>query len=894
MSIPPHPGGGPPRLAELLVRLTAHADQRSAQLGDLREEYEEQAARDPAAAGRWYWKQALGSVGANLGHRTRAGRRRTRGPRGDGMMSGLLQNLRFALRSALRNPALSATVVTTLALGIGANTTIFGVVYGLVLAPFPFPEPGRIVGVGTAYPKLGSELSFWENLSPAEFTDVRDNSRTLEDVVGWDMGNRQIAGEGAPTNVFSAFWWGDALRTLGMRAHLGRGFSDREIAERAPVALLGYTLWRDRFGADPSMVGRAVMVNDVPHTVVGVLPEGVDIYGTDLWTLMPAPPEAIPRNRRQFQILARIREGSTLRDVNTELEGLARRTERAWGAEFEEYGGWRMQALTWNEVSSRPFRAGAFVLLGAVGFVLLLVCANVASLLLARAQGRRREMAVRTAMGAGRPRLLAQLLTESLVLAALGGLAGAGLAWLGTHGVSAFLVTLALPVSGTVALSGPVLAFNAAVALLTGVVFGLAPAFQAARTEISGVLQAEGKGATAGADRQRLQRTLVAVEVALAFVLLTGGGLLVNSFVRMARVDPGFESRNLLTMRLTLPWEQYGGQAAPTFFSRLTERVEAIPGVRSAAAVSQFPPAGFSFMELFFEGAAPSGDATLPRALATLVTPGYFETMGIPLRAGRLFDARDRQGSPLVAVINEITAERYYPDQSAIGKRFRRGGADSDNPWLEIVGVVGATRNRGLDRPAQPEVFVLHEQVGQNANQLFLVLRTDVEPRSVLPSVRAAVREMDPDQPVYAIQTVEEAFATAAGTRRAVTLFLSIFALFALALAGVGVYGVVSHTVSQRTQEIGLRIALGAGEGGVRGLVVRQAMMPVLAGAVVGLGLSIPLGRVLEGFLFRVSAVDPPTLGAVATLLLLIAALASFLPAWRASRLDPVEALRVE
>ncbi len=884
----------PPRAAELLVRLTVPHAQREDQLGDLQEEFEERVARGDPGARAWYRRQAVGTAAANLGYRLRAARGTTTARRGDGTMGTLLQNIRHALRGARKNLGFSAVVVLTLGLGIGANTTIFSVVYGLILDPFPFPEPGRVVGIGTAYPKLGGELGFWENLSPVEFTDVRDNSRTLEDVVAWDMGNRQISGEGTPQNVFTGFWWGDALRTLGMKAHLGRGFSDDEIESGATVALLSYRMWRDRFGADSTMVGTRILVNDAPYTLVGILPEGVDLYGMDLWTIMPVPPDRYPRNRRQFQLIARIRQGSTLRDVNTELDGLARRTEQAYAAEFEEYQGWSMRALTWNQVSSRPFRAGAFILMGAVGFVLLLVCANTANLLLARAQGRRREMAVRTAMGAGRGRLLGQLLTESLVLALLGGAVGFGLARLGNAGVGALLTTLALPVAGKVELNGAVLAFTAAVAIAAGIVFGLVPAFQASRTEISSVLQAEGKSATAGRSRQRLQRTLVGAEVALAFVLLAGGGLLVNSFVRLSRVDTGFASDNVLTMRLTLPREKYSGEAVPAFFQDLSERVEAVPGVRSAAGATQFPPIGFSFRELWFEGGAPSEDQTLPRALTTVVTAGYFETLGIPLRAGRTFDARDAAGTPLVAIVNEVAARRWFGDGSPVGRRMKVGGPDADAPWFEIVGVVGATQNRGLDRPPEPEVFALHAQLGDAANQLFLLARTDVEPRSVLPSVRRVVQEMDPDQPIYAIQTVGEAYASASATRRATTLFLSLFAFFALALAAVGIYAVVSFTVSERTQEIGLRVALGADAGGVRRLVVRQALVPVVAGAAVGLGLAVPVGGALKGMLFEVAAVDPTTMALVALLLVGVAAAASFIPAWRASRLDPVEALRVE
>lgn len=888
----PATGPRPPTLARILLALTAAPECRDAQLGDVQEEFEERAGADPGAARRWYWRQALGSVGPNLGHRAR--RTRTRGPKGDGMMSTLARNLRFAFRSARKNPAFSVVVVATLALGIGANTTVFSAVYGLMLSPFPFPEPDRIVGVGTAYPRLGRDLGFFENMSPAEYLDIRDNTRTLEDVVAWDMGNRQIAGAGTPQNVFTGFWWGDALRTVGMRPHLGRSFTDEELVRGDQVALLSHRIWRDRFGADSSLVGSQIQVNGAPHTLIGILPDGVVLYGMDLWTIMPVQPEAYPRNRRQFQLIARVRDGVTLQEVNTEMESIAHRTQQAYGGEFEEYEGWSIRALRWNEVTSQTFRAGAFVIMGAVAFVLLLVCANTANLLLARAQGRRREMAVRTAMGAGRGTLVGQLLTESVVLATLGGALGVALAVLGNAGVRSMVTTLGLPIAGSVEINGPVLAFTMAVALTAGILFGLVPAFQGSRSEIAGVLQSEGKGATPGMSRQRLQRVFVGVEVALAFVLLAGGGLLVNSFVRLTRVDPGFDHENLLSMRLTLPREEYSGDAVPAFFRELAERMEGVPGVRSAAAGTQFPPTTFLQSELWFDGAVPSEDATLPRALTTVVTRGYFQTLGIPLSAGRTFSSADGAGTPRVALINEAAARRYYPDDDPVGKRLKLGGPDSGEPWHEIIGVVGATRNRGLDRAAEPEIFGLHDQLGGAQNQLFLLLRTEVEPRSLLPAVRQAVTEMDPDQPIYAIQTVQEAFASSVSTRRATTLFLTVFAVFALILAAVGIYAVVSFTVSERTQEIGLRIALGADAGRVRRLVVRQALVPVVAGAVVGIGLSVPLGGALQRMLYQISGSDPFTLGAVALLLVGVATTASLLPAWRASRLDPVEALRRE
>jgi putative ABC transport system permease protein len=817
-----------------------------------------------------------------------------KGNRGDGMMKTLVHDLRLALRAVGTNLAFSAVVVLTLGLGIGANSTIFSAVYGLVINPFPFPEPDRIVGVGTAYPKLNVDLGFVENLSPLEYVDIRDQSRTLEHVVAWDMGNRQIAGDGPPQNVFTGFWWGDALRTLGMDAHLGRGFSDQEIERGDAVALLSYRTWRDRFGADSSMVGQTLVVNGNPHALIGIIPEGVNIYGMDLWTVLGAKPDMWPRNRRQFQIMAHIREGNSLQEVNAELEGLARRTEQVHSAEFEEYGGWRAEARTWNDVSSQLFRAGLWLVLGAVGFVLLLICANTANLLLARARGRRREMAVRTALGAGKSRLMSQLLTESIVLAGLGGAVGVGVAYLGARGIQDLLTRSGLPVAGSVTVNAQVLTFTAAIALGVGVLFGLFPALQATRTDISGALQSEGKGATTGRSRQRLQRSLVAVEVALAFVLLAGGGLLVNSFLRMSLVDPGFAHENVLTMRLTLPREEYEGDAVPAFFQDLLERLEAVPGVGDAGAGTQFPPIAFSYRELWFDGTDADPEATLPTALATVVAPGYFESLGIPLRSGRVFDDRDGAGSPMAVVVNEAIVQRYFGGRNPVGRRLKVGGPDEETPWFDIVGVVGTTRNRGLDQDPYPEIFAPHAQLGGSQNQLYLTLRTEVEAQSLLPAVRQTVAEMDPDQPIYAIQTIEKAFASASSSRRVVTLLLTLFGVFALVLAAVGIYSVVSFTVGERTQEIGLRVALGADAGRVRGLVVRQALLPVLIGAAVGTGLAIPLGMALKDMLFEVGSTDPATIATVAMVLVGTAMAASWMPAWRASRMDPVEALREE
>ena len=883
----------PPRWATRLHRWVSDPHRVEAQLGDLAEEHDARARHDPEAAGRWYAKQVLRSVLPSLRYRLGRWYRTRTNPNGEGTMGRWTTDLGMTLRTLRRHVAFHGVIVLTVGLGIGAVATTFSVVYGLVLDPFPFPEPDRIVGVGSAYPRLGTDLEFFESLSPAEYVDIRDNTTTLEDVVAWDMGNRQIDGEGPPENVFSAFWWGDVLETLQMDAHLGRGFTEDEIRTGAPVAMLSHDVWTDRFGSDSTLVGDAVSVNGSPYTVVGVVPPGVDIYGTGLWMPMSVTPEVYPRNRRQFQVMGRIAAGASLAGVNAELAGIAGQVEDAWSADFDEYAGWSLQAMTWTDVNSMVFRTGLMVLMGAVTFVLLLVCANTANLLLARAHGRRREMALRRALGAGRGRIVTQLLTESVALGVLGGALGIALSFLAVRGVNGLLSVLGLPVAGSVEVNGPVLAFAAVVAVGAGVLFGLAPALHVS-SGIQGALQSASRGATGGGSHQRIQRTLVGVQVALAFLLLTGSGLLVNSFVRVHAVEPGFEPEQLLTMRLTLPREEYRGDAVPAFFRELTERVEAIPGVARSAAGSQYPGVAFSFREILFDDTEVDAGGTIPTTLGTVVTRGYFDALGVPLVRGRTFSEDDVAGAPLVAVINEAAALRYLGSTDVVGRRLKLGDAGPEAPWWEIVGVVGSTRNLGLDQEPFPEIFAHHPQMGDTQNQLFLVTRTRGEPRSYLPAIRQTVQEMDPDQPVYAIRTVEETYAQRMAPVRAATLFLSILGVFALVLAAVGIYSVVSYTVSERKREIGLRVALGADGGRVQRLVVGQALLPVVLGAGVGLLLAFLGGRGLDRLLYEVRGTDPSTFAAAALLLVGVAAVASWIPAFRASRLDPVASLRRE
>ncbi len=807
-------------------------------------------------------------------------------------MRTLVHDLLHALRLVRRQPGFAAIVVLTLGLGIAANSTIYGVVDGMVLHPFPFPDADRLVGVGTAYPRLGQDLGFWENLSAPEYADIAAQSRTLRDVVAWDMGNRQISAGGAPVRVFTGFWWGDAFPALGVQPALGRGFRADEIRGGERVALISHRLWQSMFGGDAGVIGRTVQVNGEGYVLIGVMPPRALIYGTDLWLPMWVAPDHMPRDRRQFQVIARLAPGVDLKQANAELATLASGIAAAHAAEFPEYAGWRMQALPWTEVNVRVFKPAALVLVAAVGFLLLLVCVNVSNLLLARGVRRGRELAVRSALGASRGDLIRQFLTESVVLSVAGGAVGLGLGLLGVKAFAAFVARLPIPVPGEAAMNGRVLLATALVALLAGLLAGLLPALRGSSPRPQVALRDEGTGASMGRNRHRLQRVLVGVQVALTLTLLAGGALLVHGFVRLQRIDPGFATRDVLTMRLTLPWERYDGPAITRFFQELERRVEALPGVRSAAAGTQFPPVTFSHRQFRLEGQEVASEGELPNAYATLVTDDYFRTLGVPLLRGRGFESGDVAGGRLVAVINEAAARRFWPGEDPIGRRF--SSTTEEGPTFEVVGVAASVKNLGLEKDAAPEVFASIRQAEGWSNQLFLIVRTSVEPRSLLPAIRGAVHSLDPEQPVYSIQTVDGAFATSVAPRRVATLAMTLFALFALLLAALGVYAVASFAVSDRTREMGVRAALGARQAHVRRLVVAQAMVPVAIGGGIGLVLAALAIRSLAEIMGGSGAgrVDLLALGAAVTVLVGVAFLASWLPARRASRLDPQEAMK--
>lgn len=808
-------------------------------------------------------------------------------------MDAMLQDLRYTFRSLAKRPGFTAIAILSLALGIGGNSLIFALVDGLVLHPFSYPDAGRFVTVGTRFPKLNAPLTFIEHMAPAEYVDLR-SAHTLQKLVAFDLGNRNVSGGDVPERVFAAFVWGDPFDPVGLRPLHGRGFTMEETTGRAdPVAIISHRLWQQRFGGDPRLVGQIIRVNGQPATLVGIMPRELLILGTDLWLPMGVDPAVFPRNRRQFAVLARLAPGATLAAANTELTALAARIDGQYRQEFKEYEGWQLVAVPWAEALTGEMRPVAFVLLGAVGFVLLIACANLANLVLARASERQREMAVRLALGAGRGRLVRQVLGESVTLALLGAMAGLVLTVAGLRVVPSLLPAELTALEPALGMNGRVLFFSATIAVMSGLLVGLWPAWQAATSDPQESLKGDSRTASSGRATRRMRSALVVAEVALALVLLVGAGLFIRTALHIYAIDAGFNAERVLTLRITLPNERYKGAQLGAFFRQLVDRVSPQPGVRAVAAGSQFPPMAGMRSQFQVDQSSPSTTAALPRALQTIVSREWFATLGQRLVSGRTFTEGDRRDTPPTVVVNQSFARRYFGDVNAVGRRIKIGGAASNEPWGEIVGIVFDTRNRGLMAEPEPEIYDLMERTNF-MNQLFILVRTDGDPMASLAMVRRELKALDPELPVYYVRTLEQAIATSLLQQRLAVVLLSLFAGLALALAAIGVYGVLSYAVSTRTQEIGIRMALGAARPDVVRLVVGQALRLVGVGLVVGLALSIVLGRAMRTLLFGVSPTDPMTLVTVAVILTAVALLAGYLPARRASRVDPVRALRYE
>ena len=807
-------------------------------------------------------------------------------------METILNDLRHATRRLRRSPGFTVLSVLTVGLGVGATTVMFSAVRGVLLKPLSYPEPERLVmirGATRSQPGRPGVISY------PDYRDWRQASRSFESIAALRAADVTLDGPGGPERIEGARVTASFFQTLQVPPALGRLFSaeaDRPGGE--PVAVLSHGLWRRR-GADPALVGRSIVLSGERYTVIGILPGGFppprEVQRAEVFVPLALDGESLEeRGNRSLVAIGRLGAGVSVAQARAELATIALRLEKEHPADNTGHGA-MVDSLHADTVGD--LRRPLLVLLGAVGFVLLIACSNVANLVLPRALARRREVAVRTALGAKRSRVVRQLLTESILLGALGGGAGLALAYWGL-GALVWLAPAHTPRLQDIALDGQVLAFALALSLATGVAFGLAPALSVSRTDVQAALHQSGRGS--GLTRHAGGRLLVVAEIALSLVLMAGAGLLLESFRRLLSVDPGFDPHDVLTFAVSLPGTRYPRpDQRDRFFTELVQRVRAVPGVASAAAVTPLPLRGDDIATRFIvEGRPEPAPGRKPRAEYRAVTAGYFETMRIPLKKGRTFHDADRRGAPPVAVVNETLASQVFPGQEPIGQRLRIGiGTDESDPrTFEVVGVVGDVRQFGRQVLAPPEIYVPHPQ--QSWPWMSLVVRGSVDPVSLAGALRREVTALDPEQAVYDVRSLPELLSDALAARRFVMALLGGFALLGLLLAAVGVYGVLAESVERRRGEIGVRLAVGADPGDVLRMMLGEAARLTAAGVTVGLMAALALTRVMKGLVFGISATDPATFVTVAGVLATVALLASYLPARRAARFDPAAVLREE
>lgn len=815
-------------------------------------------------------------------------------------MSGFLQDTRYALRLLLRQPAYTLFVVLTLTVGIGATTAVFSVVNGVVLRPLPFPDADRLVTVWSRFvPESGFDYPEFP-MSIPEYLDYRDDNRTMSGVAAFSPGSATVADEGVePERVTVASVTTDVFDVLRTPVALGRGFDAADGVPNAPrVVILSDGYWRTRFGADPAAVGRTMRINGIPRTIVGIARQGLAFptRETGIWFPMTIDP-ANPGHRQSHYLygVGRLMPDVELETAEAELDVMMRQWKEEWP---DQHTGHFLFLRSAQEDVVGPVEPILYSLLGATGFLLLIVCANVSSVVLARGESRTREMAIRTALGAGRRRLVRLAAIESLLLAVMGGAGGVGLAYAGVRTLVA-MENSGVPRASEVVVDLPVLGFAALAALASALVFGFIPALRGASPDPQGALRCDDRTATAGSARLRFRRGLVAVEVALAVMLVVGAGLMTRSLAQLMAVDPGFEPGGLLIGRVSLPSSDYPEpDQVEAFFDTLLERVGAAPGVAAVAAGSAVPiVSSQGVWDFELEGVpTPSGGAPAWNAAIAFVRPGYFGLLGIPVMRGRAFEAADDRQHPTVAIINQALADRFFQGQDPVGRRMRI--AASDGPWSRIVGVVGNVRDQSIDEPVRPMYYLSHDQTpltaGSPNRSVDLIIRLAAAPEVAAGSVRHVLSELDSRLPFFGVQTYDDALLDSMARRRFGTFLFGLFGFVGLVLGASGIYGVLAYGVARRTQELGIRRALGATSGGLVRLVVGQGLVPVVVGLAVGIAASVWASRWIESQLFQVAATDLITYALVACGVLAVAGLACLVPARRALRISPVTAVRGE
>jgi predicted permease len=815
-------------------------------------------------------------------------------------MDTVLQDIRYAIRALAKAPGFAAITILTLALGIGANTAIFSVVNAVVLRPLPYPQPDRLVFVTTQFPTLGFD-QFW--MSSPEFLEYRQWSTSYDSMGAYSVGASNLGAE-QPMRPVRAIVTEDLIPTLGVAPVRGRGFTrDDTLPGAEDVAILSSELWERAFGADPGVLDRVLDIDGSPTRIVGIMPRGFDVHDqrVELWLPITIDP-ANPGNRggHFLYVIARLKDGVGIGQARAELDTLIQR----WNTDFP---GTHTPHPVNHRLRIDPLKddivgtvaTALWVLQGAVAFVLLIACANLANLLLARAETRQREFAVRAALGAGMGRLLRQFVTEGVILALVAAVAGAGLAY---AGLQMILATNAegIPFAGSIAIDGRVLGFTLAVAVLTGFIFGLAPLMLTRGLNLNNSLKEAGtRGSSSGAGRKRVRNLLVVAEVALAVVLVIGAGLLIRSFSNLMQVDAGFDRSKMVTFGLVLPPARYPVPQRVPFYTRVTEQLRQIPGVQAVSLMSGLPPLrAVNANDTDFEHitASESNEDTPAENVDywQFVSHEYVETMGIPVVRGRDFGPEDIGGNPTV-LINETLANKFYKGIDPIGRRIKPGYED-DSPWATVVGVLKDVKQGGMAEETGTELYMLYDQaprlLGGVTTNMNIVIRTAADPAALAPEIRRVVREADPSLPLVRYRTMDEVFSAAVARPRFLTTLLGIFAGLALLLAAIGTYGILSYAVTERRQEIGIRMALGASRGTVLGMVLRHGLILAGAGLLLGLGASLLLTNLLRAQLFNVQPTDPVTMAAVAVFISLVAIVACLVPARRATTVDPMIVLR--